>query len=137
MLANKFNSTLSQKSLERLNTCHPHLIECILALADEIDITVIEGYRSDEKQLELFLAGKSKIRSGGKHCQKPSLAVDIAPLPLDWNDSESFYNMASRLLAIAKSKNINLRWGGDWDGDGDFKDQSFNDLVHFELSDGV
>lgn len=26
-----------------------------------------------------------------------------------------------------------LRWGGDWDGDHDFKDSKFIDLPHFEL----
>jgi peptidoglycan L-alanyl-D-glutamate endopeptidase CwlK len=26
-----------------------------------------------------------------------------------------------------------IRWGGDWDGDQDFRDQTFDDLAHFEL----
>lgn len=28
-----------------------------------------------------------------------------------------------------------IRWGGDWDRDHDVKDQTFNDLVHFEVVD--
>jgi peptidoglycan LD-endopeptidase CwlK len=30
---------------------------------------------------------------------------------------------------------IEIRWGGDWDGDGDLSDHKFNDLPHFELID--
>jgi peptidoglycan L-alanyl-D-glutamate endopeptidase CwlK len=26
-----------------------------------------------------------------------------------------------------------VRYGGDWDGDKDINDQTFNDTVHFEL----
>lgn len=125
---------LSEKSLQRLNTCHPDIIECVLELNEETPLTVIEGTRSNEKQLALFLAGKTKNRVGGKHCHTPSLAVDIAPLPLDWNDVQGFHKLAENFLAIAKRKGIKIRWGGDWDGDGDFKDQTFNDLVHFELA---
>ena len=33
----------------------------------------------------------------------------------------------------AKFMNVSLRWGGDWDGDGDRTDQTFNDLMHWEL----
>ena len=29
--------------------------------------------------------------------------------------------------------NIKLRWGGDWNDNKDFSDQTFDDLVHFEL----
>ena len=29
--------------------------------------------------------------------------------------------------------NIKLRWGGDWDRDTQVKDNSFDDLLHFEL----
>jgi peptidoglycan L-alanyl-D-glutamate endopeptidase CwlK len=30
-----------------------------------------------------------------------------------------------------------MRWGGDWDGDGDTKDERFFDGPHFELVLGV
>jgi hypothetical protein len=31
--------------------------------------------------------------------------------------------------------NIKIRWGGDWDSDNIMKDQTFNDLPHFQLED--
>lgn len=70
-----------------------------------------------------------------KHLSVPSMAVDVAPIhngKIDWNDSTKFYGLAKKILNKAKELNITLRFGGDWDMDGDFKDQTFNDLVHFE-----
>jgi len=28
---------------------------------------------------------------------------------------------------------VDLRWGGDWDGDTEVRDNGFDDLVHFEI----
>lgn len=28
---------------------------------------------------------------------------------------------------------VTLRWGGDWDSDTEVNDNSFDDLVHFEI----
>ena len=52
--------------------------------------------------------------------------------PIDWEDANRFYYFAGRVMAVASSKGYRLRFGGDWDGDMDLKDQNFNDLVHFE-----
>ncbi len=44
-----------------------------------------------------------------------------------------FFFMAGRAMEVASRLNIEIRWGGDWDSDNDFFDQSFNDLAHIEL----
>jgi len=31
---------------------------------------------------------------------------------------------------------VTLRWGGDWDRDTEVQDNSFDDLVHFEIVEG-
>lgn len=67
------------------------------------------------------------------HNKTPSLAVDVAPWPIDWNDKNRFYHFAGRVQGIAQMFNIKIRWGGDWDSDNDLKDQNFYDLPHFEL----
>ena len=36
-------------------------------------------------------------------------------------------------VGIAKRKGIKLRWGGDWDRDGELSDNRFNDLGHLEI----
>ena len=44
-----------------------------------------------------------------------------------------FYMLAGHILQTAQQLNITLRWGGDWDHDFDFTDQSFDDLGHYEI----
>lgn len=46
--------------------------------------------------------------------------------------SARFYYLAGLLKGIAFVKGIPWRSGCDWDGDGDFTDQSFDDLPHHE-----
>ena len=88
------------------------------------------GKRTPERQLELFNAKKSKTLDS-KHLT--GRAVDVAPYPIDWDDTDRFYHFAGYVFGIAESMGIHLRWGGDWDSDFTFTDQSFHDLPHFEL----
>ncbi len=120
-------------SLEKLVTCHPDLQRLFNEVIKHYDCTILEGHRSNEDQLKAFNAGKSKIKSGGKHNHLPSLAVDVAPSPLDWKDKEKFYHFIGFVKATAIQLGIRIRCGGDWDGDNNLKDQTFFDLPHFEL----
>jgi len=58
-------------SLARLSTCHPDLQKLFNEVIKHYDCTILEGHRSDEDQLKAFNAGKSKIKSGGKHNHAP------------------------------------------------------------------
>ncbi|WP_373073867.1 hypothetical protein [Sulfurimonas sp.] len=72
-----------------------------------------------------------------------SFAVDAAPYPISFSNAAKkrarFYYMAGIIVAIGdklyEEKKIShkIRWGGDWDFDNNFEDQSFDDLPHFEL----
>jgi hypothetical protein len=64
-----------------------------------------------------------------------SRAVDVAPYPIDWNDTRRFDHFAGIVVGIAHRSGVKIRWGGNWDRDNDLNDQNFNDLVHFELID--
>ena len=44
-----------------------------------------------------------------------------------------FYFLAGMIKERADQLNIRIKWGGDWDSDLDFFDQTFDDLVHYEL----
>lgn len=128
----------SLKSNDRLNTCHPLLQELFREVVKDDDCAVIEGHRSRRRQNQLFKAGKSKVRfPDGKHNVMPSEAVDVAPwFPkkrIPWNEPAQFYFFAGNVKAKARELGIRIRWGGDWDGDGDVMDQNFNDLAHYEL----
>ena len=124
----------SQRSLDRLATCDGRLQEILRAAIAHYDFTVLEGHRSEARQNQLYAEGKSKLRyPRSKHNSTPSRAVDVAPYPIDWNDRERFYYLAGLIMGIAKIKGIPLRWGGDWDRDTDFADNTFDDLPHFEI----
>lgn len=124
-------SRLSKKHLEE---SHPLLQELFSEVIKVINCRVIEGERTKEEQNRLYAAGKSKLKwPRSKHNSTPSLAVDVVPYPIDWRDYKRFYYFAGIVKGIAYSMDINIRWGGDWDSDNDFEDQSFHDLPHFEL----
>lgn len=78
--------------------------------------------------------GRSKTKwPDSKHNSNPSMGIDVAPYPIDWNDIKRFYHFGGFVQSRAESLGIKLRWGGDWDSDRDLNDQTFMDLVHFEL----
>ncbi len=98
------------------------------------DCTIIDGYRGHERQAEAFLMGFSKVRfPNSRHNVNPSLAVDVAPWPIDWMDAERFIYFGGYVKGIAAQLGIPIRWGGDWDGDFELKDNLFNDYGHFEI----
>ena len=78
-----------------------------------------------------------------EHNYYPSRAIDIAPYPINWGNEQTqigrFYQLSGIVLTINKRLYDEgkvtrlLRWGGDWDSDGDFTDQRFHDLPHYEL----
>lgn len=122
----------SAKSASRLAECHKDLQAVMNAAIIETDFTVLCGHRGQAEQDAAVAAGKSKLRwPKSKHNARPSLAVDVAPWPLDWNDRARFKALAKVILAEAKALGISLRWGGDWNSDGD--DSDGWDLPHFEL----
>ena len=130
--------SFSRKSQARLNTCHPDLQRLFNVVVGLFDCTILCGARGESDQNRLFLEGRSKtLYPESKHNGKPSLAVDAAPWPIPpWEDERSFIYFAGVVKGIAMLMNIPIRWGGDWDSDNDLNDQTFNDLLHFELIDG-
>lgn len=134
-----------ERSLKNLETCHPDLQRVLNRAIKIIDFSVIEGHRSLERQKKLYDEGKSQIDGiyrKGKHNYEPSLAADILPYPTEvngvnvWSDSMRFYVLWGVVKACAHEEGVTLRYGGDWDGDGNNKDSNFNDLPHIELIGG-
>ena len=119
-----------KKSKERLKGVDNKLIKVLNELIKIMDVTIIEGVRSSERQEKLLKQRATKVKYS-KHME--GKAVDLAPYPIDWDDLERFYYMGGMIRGIGKELGINVRWGGDWDSDGNIRDQSFNDLVHVEI----
>lgn len=122
-------------SLAQLSTCDPRLQKLFNEVIKWWDCQVLEGRRS-QAQHEINLATGASHTNNSKHVtgDKPSLAVDVAPYPVKWNDYQRFYAFAGFVIGTAIQMGLKIRWGGDWDSDRDFSDQHFNDLVHFEIA---
>lgn len=125
----------SKMSQERLDTCAPELQRLFNKVAESVDCTILVGHRNEEDQDKAFHEGLSKlVWPKSKHNSEPSRAVDVAPFPIDWHDTERFCYFAGFVKGIAEGLGIEIRWGGDWDSDMQVKDETFRDLVHFELA---
>ena len=119
-----------KRSKQRLKAVKPELVNVLNELIKIMDVTIIEGLRTEDRQDELVAQGKSKTKYS-KHLL--GKAVDLAPYPIDWEDRERFHYMGGMLRGIGKQLKVDLRWGGDWDSDGEIKDNGFDDLVHVEI----
>lgn len=113
------------------------------------DVSLISGLRDEAEQDKLVAEGKSQVRfPNSKHNRLPkAYAVDFQPYPMPnvnatdpakrekarkelWA-SLAYVAGAARVYAYANG--FRLKWGGDWDMDGDLTDNNFDDLFHLEL----
>jgi len=125
-----------KRSRARLKGIDSRLVNVLNELIKVMDVTIIEGVRSAETQNKYFKDGKSKLDGVNKKSNHQlGKAVDLAPYPINWKESNRFYYMGGMVRGIAKQLNLKIRWGGDWDSDGETKDQTFMDLVHIEILD--
>ncbi len=106
-----------------------------------MDFSCSEGGRDEAKQTWYYASGRT--RSGpiitykewpdGNHNDEPSRAVHFRPYPLDWEDLARFRILSGLIRGAAAELSVPIKWGGDWDRDGQVKDNNFNDLAHYEL----
>ncbi|MBT7930037.1 M15 family metallopeptidase [Candidatus Peregrinibacteria bacterium] len=118
------------RSRRRLKGVDTKLVNVLNETIKLMDITVIEGVRSKKRQAELLKKGATKVKYS-KHME--GKAVDVAPYPIQWKDRERFHYMGGIIRGVASQMGVKVRWGGDWDSDGEIKDNNFDDLVHIEL----
>jgi len=136
---------LSKRSLGNLEGVHPSLV-AVVKRAIEItkqDFVVIEGVRTQARQDELWAQGRTKpgpivtwtkdASSHGIGADGYGHAVDIAPYPVDWNDTKKFDAIALAMFSAASEIGVRLRWGADWDMDGIPRERGESDSPHFEL----
>lgn len=124
----------SKTSRENLSQCHVDLQRVFNLVLEVRDCSVICGERKRFEQNELFKKGRTQLKfPDSKHNNTPSLAADVVPYPVDWEDSKEFIRFAHFVLGVGHGLAVPLRWGGDWDRDFDLEDQRFNDYPHFEL----
>ena len=143
--------SFSQSSLDKMKKVHPKLVEVIKAAITDspFDFRITDGARTAEEQFALYQIGRSKpgrivTNCDGKRAKSNHQiksdgfghAVDIFPCGVIENgayrkftsaegyDEKKLKLIANHILAVAKSKNVNVEWGGNW---------RMNDTPHFEL----
>jgi len=153
-------ANFGNSSLKKLATIHEVLQILCGRVVKYYDITLLAGHRPEDEQNAAYNSGNSsKQWPDSEHNNLPSTAVDAAPWPipegwgdldgqtirainLDWKERVKFYEMIA-VFRFAWSqlceefpelkKKYRIRFGADWDGDGDYRDQTFDDLPHIEL----
>ena len=146
-------------SLTNAAQCTDNLQLVLLEHSNYFNSSIVCGHRDKLTQAKAFVNGVSKVNwPNSKHNSKPARAFDIYP----WHDKyksltedeevisrivatagcshrgaldfirTQYYMQAQSVMIAASIAKVELRWGGDWDGDLDFLDQTFNDLAHFE-----
>ena len=133
--------SFSDESLAKLSECHPELQLLFHKVVEIFDCTVTCGHRNQADQEAAFASGNTKLHyPNGKHNAIPSLAVDVAPFPVDYSNTKRFYWFGGYVLGVADQlfeqgiMMYRIRFGGDWDHRYDLNDpKMLNDLVHFEL----
>jgi peptidoglycan L-alanyl-D-glutamate endopeptidase CwlK len=126
----------NEKSKKNLKECNMDLQRLFFEVIKHFDCSVTCGHRGKEKQDELFMATPQRTHvrwPNSKHNSVPSLAVDVTPYPVDYEDRERQTLFAGVVLGVASQMGIKIRWGGDWDSDTEVDDNRFDDLPHFEL----
>ena len=124
--------SFSPNSLISLNKCHPLLQAIAKKAILEIDFRVLDATRGRAAQEKAFAQGRSKAHFGqSAHNYVPAIAFDLFPAPYDWNNRNSFIDLSKVILRIGKEMKTPLRWGGDWNMDGNLSDGW--DMPHYEL----
>jgi len=139
--------TFGERSLAKLSTADTELAEIPkYVLAQGVfDLTIVWGWRSDQQQMDAFLAGNSKKKTGSFHQvtkdgQPWAQAIDFAPwckLPdgsmgIPWKDTHAFAVLGGMMIAAGEYLGVPIVYGGDWDMDGTTTDQTLMDWGHIQ-----
>jgi len=124
-------------SQRELSTINPILVEIAEKVLQIRDITVIQGHRDEGTQNRYYSQGVSKVKwPYSKHNTYPSKALDVQPSPyVEETLREDLTYIAGLFVGVGAQMGHKLRWGGDWDRDGETADNGFDDLFHIELDD--
>lgn len=127
--------TFSKRSLHNLRGLHPVLIATVARALQisPVDFVVVEGLRTQERQNYLLSIGRSTLR---KSAHLTGYAADCYPIVNGDVETEKiapFIIMAEAFRQADAELKAGIRWGGDWDRDGDWRDERLLDGPHFEL----
>ena len=136
---------LGKRSTDNLVGVHPDLVRVVKRALElsEVDFFVDCGVRTPERQAELYAQGRTKpgeivtwtLKSNHFVNQRTGFghAVDLVPLPVDWKNTKAFDKVAQAMFKAASELGVKLRWGADWDMDGNPRERGETDSPHYEI----
>jgi len=135
---------LSAKSKAKLKGVHPDLVKVIeLAIKKTTqDFSVGEGVRTPARQKELYAQGRTRpgpivtwtLNSNHfAHKDGYGHAVDLITYPVDYSNTRGFLAIYNAMMEAAKELRVGIRYGGDWDMDGNLMEKGETDIGHYEL----
>ena len=136
-MTNETRYQFGERSRKVLATLDPRLQRVVVELLKYVDVSLICGHRDEAEQNRMKAEGKSQLAwPRSKHNTLPSLAVDLQPSPYPSNSEDlraALGLIAGLAIRIADEHDVKLRWGGDWNRNGDVVDNKFDDLFHLEI----
>lgn len=132
---------LSKRSKDKLATVHKDLQDVINRAIElsPVDFGVTCGLRTVDEQKALYASGRTKPgpiltkTMNSRHLS--GNAVDLVALvagEAKW-DMGLYEKINKAIQKAGNELGVPVVWGGDWDQDGDYKDEKFVDGVHWEL----
>lgn len=126
-----------------LNELYPflkHLAELLIIECKKqgISIVITQTFRSPSYQQSLYNQGRTTkgniITNSKAHCSMHEyrLAFDVC---INIKGKNYDTTLLNKVGAIGRK--LGLIWGGDWDNDGNSKDESFIDMPHFQWTGGL
>lgn len=128
-------SGFDKGSAERLSRAHPLLQKIMHEAIKKAPFMILDSQRGRAAQELAFRQGRTKAHFGNSaHNWSPSVALDVAPLPVNWKNTTPFVILGQKIiLPIAAAMRIPIRWGADWNMNSNLRDESFVDMPHYEL----
>lgn len=135
-MTHKFGGS-SKERLDTVDRVLQEVMEYAISISHiDFGIPRLGGKRTAEEQCKLFRQNLSKCDGVNKVSKHQSgLAIDVVAYVNGGYtyEKEYYYMIYQAVMIAAKVCKVSIRWGGDWDGDLNLRDQSFNDLCHFEV----
>lgn len=143
---------LDSFSVQRLKQVHPELVKVLEEAIKYTGFRITYGFRPENEQNDMYARNLSDKRwpNSAHNYQElengilvpRSRAIDFAPWFVNpphirWKDTEGFIYCAGIITGVAHMMNVQLVWGGDWNGNRDVHDQNLMDWGHLELKNSI
>lgn len=112
-------------SQRRLHSCNLQLQLLFKEVIKYRDCSVLCGHRDKTAQDAAYPEYSHVQWPDSTHNTYPSLAVDVVPYPVNWDDIKAFHEFSGFVMGVAATMDIKIRWGGHFNG--------FFDGPHYEL----